>query len=176
MKVLVATKNKGKIEGAKRAFEKFFDNVEIEGVSAESNVPEQPVNDETYHGAKNRVKNLKSYAKENQLKADYYVSIESGLMNSLGNWMIVNIAVIEDSKGNQSIASSPGFPVPERLVEKIKQETFGCVMDEIFNESDLRSYGGGIQLLTHNVVSRIDLTEVAFVMALTKFVNGEIWR
>ena len=36
MKVLIATKNKGKVEGAKRAFDKFFDDVEVVGISAES--------------------------------------------------------------------------------------------------------------------------------------------
>ena len=64
MKVLVATKNQGKIEGAKRALENYFDNVEIQGIPVESNVCEQPVNDEIYNGAKNRVKNLKMYAKK----------------------------------------------------------------------------------------------------------------
>ena len=33
-----------------------------------------------------------------------------------------------------------------------------------------------IKLLTQGKVSRIDLTEIAFEMALTKFVNGEIWK
>lgn len=176
MKILIATQNKGKVEGAKRAFEKYFDNVEVVGISAPSDVPEQPVNDETFWGAKNRVKNLKQIAKENNIDADYFVSIESGMMNSLGSWMIVNIAVVEDKNGLESVSSSPGFPVPEKLVEKIKEIGLGQVMDNHFNESDLRSRGGGIQLLTHDVVSRIDLTEIAFEMALTKFINGEYWK
>lgn len=176
MKVLIATKNKGKIEGAKRAFEKFFDNVEIAGFSVNSNVSEQPVDDETWQGAKNRVENLKIYAKDNNIEADVFASIESGLINKFGSWMICNIAVIEDKDGISSESMSPAFPVPEKLVEKIKAETFGNVMDEIFNKEDLRSFGGGIQLLTHGKISRIDLTEMAFIMALTKFINGEIWR
>lgn len=176
MKILIATQNKGKVEGAKRAFEKYFDNVEVVGISAPSDVPEQPVNDETFWGAKNRVKNLKQIAKENNIDADYFVAIESGMMNSLGSWMIVNIAVVEDKNGLESVSSSPGFPVPEKLVEKIKEIGLGQVMDNHFNESDLRSRGGGIQLLTHDVVSRIDLTEIAFEMALTKFINGEYWK
>lgn len=57
MKILIATKNKRKIEGAKRAFLRYFDNVEINSVAVESNVAEQPVNDEIYTGAKNRVNN-----------------------------------------------------------------------------------------------------------------------
>ena len=176
MKVLIATQNKGKVEGVKRAFEKFFEDVEVIGISVSSDVSEQPVNEETWNGAKNRVKNLKSIANENNIDADYFVAIESGMMNSLGSWMIVNIAVIEDKNGLESISSSPGFPVPERLVEKIKEIGLGQVMDNHFNESDLRSRGGGIQLLTQGVVSRIDLTELAFEMALTKFVNGEYWK
>lgn len=43
MKVLIGTKNSGKIKGAKAALENFFEDVEIESVSAQSNVSEQPV-------------------------------------------------------------------------------------------------------------------------------------
>ena len=57
MKVLIATKNQGKIEGAKRALENYFENVEIEGIPVSSDVPDQPVNKEIYVGSKNRVKN-----------------------------------------------------------------------------------------------------------------------
>lgn len=38
MKILIGTKNSGKIEGAKQAFEKYFNNVEIEGIPVKSNV------------------------------------------------------------------------------------------------------------------------------------------
>ena len=48
MKVLIATKNQGKIEGAKRALSKYFDSIEIQGIPVESNVSEQPVNDEIH--------------------------------------------------------------------------------------------------------------------------------
>ena len=46
MKVLIATKNQGKIEGATKALQNYFDNIEIIGIPVESNVSEQPVNDE----------------------------------------------------------------------------------------------------------------------------------
>ena len=73
MKILIGTKNPGKIEGAREAFEKYFDNVEIEGISVNSEVGDQPINKEILQGAKNRVKNLKKYAKENQIKAEFYI-------------------------------------------------------------------------------------------------------
>ena len=177
MKVLVATKNQGKIEGAKRALLKYFDDVEISGIPVDSNVGEQPVNDEIYIGAKNRVKNLKTYAKKNNIEADLFLAVESGINNSLGRWMITNIAVTEDNYECESYGTSPSFPVPDNLVQNIIETDLSQVMNTIFEKDNERhNKGGGIQLLTHNQVSRIDLTESAFVMALTKYINEEKWK
>lgn len=176
MKVLIATKNAGKIEGAKRALSHYFSDVEIEGIPVESNVAEQPVNNDIYNGAKNRVRNLKKYANDNNISADLYLSIESGINNSLGRWMITNIAVIEDNGTFESYGTSPSFPVPEKLVEDIINTDLSRVMDKIFEKDEERhNKGGGIQLLTHNKITRIDLTEMAFIMALTQYIN-ENWR
>ena len=176
MKVLIATKNAGKIEGAKKALLHYFNNIEIEGIPVESDVAEQPVNNEIYNGAKNRVKNLKKYANDNNIKADLYLAIESGIKNLLGRWMITNIAVIEDNDTFESYGTSPSFPVPENLVEDIINTDLSKVMDKLFVEDEERhNRGGGIQLLTHNKITRIDLTEMAFIMALTKYIN-ENWR
>ena len=51
MKILIGTKNPGKIEGAKQAFEKYFENVEIEGIAVNSEVGDQPFNEEILQGA-----------------------------------------------------------------------------------------------------------------------------
>ena len=177
MKVLIATKNQGKIEGAKRALEKYFNDIEITGIPVESNVSEQPVNAEIYNGAKNRVRNLKEYVKENNIEADLYLSIESGINNALGRWMITNIAVIEDNADFESYGTSPSFPVPDRLVKDIIDTDLSQVMNKLFTKDDERhNKGGGIQLLTHNRISRIDLTETAFIMALTEYINENNWR
>lgn len=176
MKVLIATKNQGKIEGAKRALQNYFKNIEIEGVPVESEVSEQPVNDEIYNGAKNRVKNLKAYAQKNNIESDLYLSIESGITNSLGRWMITNIAIIEDNNNFESYGTSPSFPVPDCVVQDIIDTDLSQVMDKIFEKDEERhNNGGGIQLLTHNKITRINLTEMAFIMALTKYIN-ENWR
>lgn len=177
MKVLIATKNQGKIEGARKALLNYFDNVEIEGIAVESNVSEQPVNDEIYNGAKNRVKNLKEYANKNNKQADLYLAVESGITNSLGRWLITNIAVIEDNTGFESYGTSPSFPVPERLVQDVIDTNLSQVMNKVFTKDEERhNKGGGIQLLTHGKISRIDLTQMAFIMALTKYINEEKWR
>ena len=176
MKILIGTKNPGKIQGAKEAFEKYFDNVEIQGIAVDSEVGDQPFNEKILQGAKNRVKNLKKYAKENKLDIDFYVSSEAGITNLLGEWLDINAVVIEDSKGFQSIGTSQGFPIPNKYIEEIKETELGKVMDKIFNGKELSKGKGGISYLTKDEVSRIDLTRNAFIMALTKHINGDIWR
>ncbi len=143
MKVLMGTRNEGKIEGAKRALLKYFENVEIEGIKVESNVSEEPVNDEIYIGAKNRVKNLKEYCKQNNIKADLYISSESGIYNSLGRWMITNLAVIEDNENFESYGTSASFPVPERLVKDIIDTELSQVMNKVFTKDEERHNKGG---------------------------------
>lgn len=176
MKVLMGTKNPGKIEGARQAFEKYFDNVEVEGIPVNSDVGNQPVDKEIFQGAKNRVKNLKEYAKNNNIKADYFVSSEAGITNLLGEWIDINCVVIENIEGLQSVGTSQGFPIPDKYIDEIKETELGKVMDKIFSGKELGKGKGGISFLTKNEVSRIDLTRNAFVMALTKHINGDVWR
>ena len=168
MKVLIGTKNPGKIKGAMQALEKYFDNFEIEGVAVPSNVPEQPLNLETYQGAKNRVDNLIKYAKENNIEADLFMAVESGITESLGKWVITNIAVIKDNKGYESWGTSASFPVPTKYVKSILEKDLGHVMDELFTKDNLHSGTGGVGLLTHGVITRVDLTCQSFIMALTQ--------
>lgn len=176
MKILMGTKNPGKIEGAKQAFEKYFENVEIEGISVKSEVGDQPLDEEILQGAKNRVKNLRKYALENQIEADFYISSEAGITNLLGEWIDINCAVVENSTGFQSVGTSQGFPIPDNYIEEIRNTELGKVMDKIFSGKELGKGKGGISFLTKGEVSRIDLTRSAFIMALTKHINGEIWR
>lgn len=176
MKILIGTKNPGKIEGAKLAFEKYFDDIEIQGIPVESEVSSQPVNEEIFQGAKNRVKNLKNYAKENNIKPDFFVASEAGITDLLGEWIDINSVVIEDSQGFQTVGTSQGFQIPEKYVEEIKEIELGKVMDKIFEKHHLGQGKGGISLLTKGEVTRIQLTRDAFLMALIGHINGEVWK
>ena len=172
MKILMGTKNPGKIEGARQAFEKYFDDINIEGISVDSNVSDQPVNEEIFQGAKN----LKAYAEKNNLEADFFIASEAGITDLLGDWIDINAVVIEDSKGFQSVGVSQGFPIPNKYIDEIKSTELGKVMDKIFSGKELGKGKGGISFLTRDVVTRIELTKNAFVMALTSHINGDMWR
>lgn len=176
MKIIIATENKAKIEGAKEAFAEYFKEFEIEGVKASSDVSEEPVNDEIYIGASNRIKNVKKIMESQGKEADFYISVESGITNKLGKWTALNIAIIEDKNGFRSWGTSSGFPVPQKYIEEIIETDLGKVMDKIFNETELRAGKGGINLLTKGKITRINQTKQAFIMALTQFINGETWN
>ena len=176
MKILMGTKNPGKIEGAKKAFEKYFENVEVEGISVDSEVSNQPLNKEIFQGAKNRVKNIKIYAKNNNIKADFFIASEAGITNLLSEWIDINAAVIEDANGFQSVGCSQGFPIPNKYIDEIKETELGKVMDKVFKSENLGKGKGGISRLTKDEVSRIELTTNAFVMALIPHINGDIWK
>lgn len=176
MKVLIGTNNPGKKEGARLAFERYFNNVEIISVDVSSDVPDEPINEQIYKGATNRVENLKRYAKENNIEADFYIAIEAGITNLFGDWININIAAIENNKGKKSWGTGQAFPIPDRYVDEIKQKDLGKVMDRVFSGTDLKKGKGGISFLTHGEISRIDITKNAFVMALTQYINEGIWE
>ncbi len=175
MKVLIGTKNPGKIEGAKEAFKNYFEDFDIEGISVSSDVGDEPVNNEIYEGARNRVNHLIKYALQNGIDAEYFLGVESGITNLLGKWVIINIAVIKDKNGYESWGTSQAFPVPDKYVDEIISTDLGKVMERIFKQIDLGNGKGGVSFITNGVVSRIDQTRDAFVMALTQYVN-EVWN
>lgn len=172
----MGTKNQGKIEGVKRAFERYFENVEIEGIAVDSEVSAQPINKEIITGARNRVKNVKEYAKKHNLEADYFVASEGGITNLLEDWIDINAVVIENKEGKQSVGTSQGFPIDEKYIDEITSTELGKVMDKIFKGHGLNTGKGGISILTHDEISRIDLTENACMMALIRYINKGIWE
>ena len=172
MKALIGTTNPGKIEGAKEALEVFYKDVEVTGYKASSNVGDQPVNEETLDGARNRALNVMAYAKANNIDAEFFMGIESGIINLYDNWFIANAAVIIDKDGYESIGYGPIFPVPKKYVKEIIETDFGHVAEKIFNQSNLGQSVGGVNGLTNHSISRIDITRESFIMALTEHANN----
>ena len=61
-----------------KSCEKDDFNLKIYGVDVSANIPEQPLNQETYTGCQNRLNNLIKYVEFKKLECDFFVSIESG--------------------------------------------------------------------------------------------------
>ena len=175
MKLLIGTTNKTKINGAFEAFKEYYNDLSIEGISVSSEVNDQPLNEEIYLGAINRVNNLIEYSEIHNLEANYYLAIESGIMNLYGKWVIINIAIIKDKNGYESIGTSSGFPVPKKYVKDIINTDLGKVIDIIYKDNNERIKKGTINILTKDKINRLDLTKEAFIMALTQFINKD-WK
>lgn len=176
LKIGIGTKNPGKIEGARRALLHYYEEIEIQAIAVDSNVPEQPVNEQIYQGAKNRVEQVKKYCMEKQIEVDMFLAVESGIIEIAGNWMIMNIAVLQTKDGIESYGSSCSFPVPKIYVQEIIEKNLNTVMNQVLGEDEQRhNQKGGIELLTKGIITRIDQVEQAFVMAMIKCLN-ENWR
>ena len=175
IKILIGSNNKAKIEGAKLAFEKYFSDFEIISKDIQSGVNSQPINDEILLGARNRIKGLK---KLNMKDVDFYISSEAGLISIGDLYVNINMGVIEDINGYESIGTSQGYMIPKNKIESIKEKSLGVVLDEIFNGVNLNRNKGGILFLTLGEMNRIELVKNSFILALVPFLeqNQKIWR
>ncbi len=173
MRILVASKNKSKIEGTSSAFKKYFQNeIIVDGVPSESNVSEQPFNEDVIKGARNRVQYIKDHASDSY---DYFVALESGCIRIYDKDYFVTYAIVNNGD-KQSEGMSAGFTLSDELVKKISDSNLQNVMHEYFNKSAQDYEGGTVGLITENIIVRADLCEQAVVLALTKFINLPLWQ
>ncbi|MBQ9791653.1 MAG: DUF84 family protein [Clostridia bacterium] len=177
MKILVGSTNESKLLGIKEAFLRYHKDVEVSGVKCDSLVPDEPIQEDIYLGACNRVKNLKNYALSNSLEMDYFVAVETGLMVLAGKWYNVSIAVIEDNESFHSYGMSPAYPIPNSLVDEIKSKDLAHVIDRVFDidkSKPREKIHGGVSLLTLGITTRVDLTRDAVIMAMIPL-NCDKW-
>lgn len=169
MNIKIATTNPVKIEAIKEVFERYFstDNLKIQAIHASSGVSEQPINEEVFEGALNRIKNVKKEIEKNEY--DYIVSCEGGLICLAGRWFNTQVVMIEDKKEKQSTGLSQSYPIPQKYVKRIMETSIATVLDEIFKGE------GGIRKLTRNEITRKELVKSGTVMALTGIINGDKW-
>lgn len=160
MKIAIASKSIQKVRGISEAFREFFpeEHLSTESFAVESGVGIQPINDNVFIGAENRLEQLKKY----NYKSDYNISCESGLLEQFGKWYNFQIVLIE--KGDEKyFGISSGYEIPEKYVQKVIESELREVFDEIFDGK------GGISVLTYDKTNRITLIKNATLMALSRF-------
>ena len=176
MKVLVGSHNPVKIEAVKESFSKYFDNVEVIGIKVNSKVSDQPINEETFEGAKNRALELKRINEEKNLGAKFFVGIEGGIIKLYSKWFAFGTMCIIDDKGRISFGTSPHFELPESIVKHLLAGTeLGDVMDKIPEEYNTKQKGGAIGFFTKNVMDRKNLYVHGLVVALIPFINENLY-
>ncbi len=130
MRVLVGSVNPVKVAAVQEVFASYFSDVEVVGVAVESGVPTQPVGDETFEGAENRVRALLRLNGEQGLGAQYCVGLEGGINQLHGRWFSYGVLCVADTLGRLSFGLSPLYEMPPILVaDVLAGEELGHVVD-----------------------------------------------
>ena len=124
LKVAIATSSSEKINGIIEAISRTFNieksEIEFYFKATESGVPEQPMREETYIGAFNRVEKIQSDFPQ----MDFYISCEAGIENVLDLYFNVQVVCIFDTKLKKCLwGKSSGWLIPTEDIEKIKNHT-----------------------------------------------------
>ena len=176
MKILVGTKNPVKIKAVEEAFSLYFDSIEVIGVSVDSGVSDQPINDETYIGAQNRAKELQFINKRQKLNAEFFIGIEGGIQQTNNKWFAFGCMCIIHKSGKTSFGTSAHFELPEIVTEQLLNgKELGHVMDDIMKEENTKQKGGAIAYFTSGRMSRKELYIPGLISALVPFQHEQMY-
>jgi len=176
MKVLVGSTNPVKIQSTKEAFEKYFDNVEVIGVKVASGVSDQPINDDTFLGAKNRAQALIEKNTKEQLNADFFVGIEGGLTEIYSIWFVNGVMCIIDKNGRMGFGTTAHFEIPKHITSQLLNgKELGLIIDELSGKSNTKHEGGASGFFTNGVIKRKEYYIPGIIHALIPFVKKDIF-
>lgn len=174
-KLIVASKNPVKIAAVRNGFEKMFpsENFEIEGVSVESGVGDQPMSDaETLAGAWNRCHR----ACEAVPDADFCVGIEGGVEDDAGELEAFAWVVVKSRDGKIGKGRTCTLFLPQKVTELIRQgKELGEADDIVFNRTNSKQENGAVGLLTRDAIDRTHYYTDAVMLALIPFVNKDLY-
>ncbi|PKK85717.1 MAG: inosine/xanthosine triphosphatase [Thermoplasmata archaeon HGW-Thermoplasmata-1] len=175
MEVAVGSENPVKVNAAGAVFKKAFPTADVSvfGVSVQSGVPEQPLEADVAHGARNR-----ALAAIGARGSDYGVGIEAGIIFEphMNEHIDVQYCCVIDKTGHATWGIGPGFCYPPEVLRQVNDgRTVGEAMSDISQENRIGSRGGAIGYLSKGLMDRIALTEQAVTMALIPRIRSELY-
>ena len=176
MKILVGTINPVKLESVREAFSLYYDNIEVIGITVDSGVPDQPVNGQTFEGAKNRAEELKRINDTENYNADYFVGIEGGIQEEYGRWFAFGCMCVIDKNENTGFGTSAHFELPDIVTKQLLSgKELGHVMDEIMNQENTKQKNGAIGFFTEGRMNRKELYIPGLISALVPFMHKDLY-
>ena len=175
-KVLIGSENAVKIESTRQSFSKFFKPVEIHGLSADSGVSAQPFNEDTFTGAKNRAEHVKRINDEQELKANFFVGIEGGVLQLHNRYFQFTVIHILDQQHRESFGTTGMYELPNWIVEKLLTGTeLAYIIDKLAQESNTKEKQSASGLLTNGAVNRLSNYTQAITFALIPFLQENLY-
>lgn len=143
--------------------ENFINKYKILIKNVESNVPHTPYNEQTFQGANNRAK--KAFELFNT-EGDFFVGLESGLVEREGRVFEECWCVIYDKAGKQYLGYSSGFMLPENITSRMKQgESHIEILRDLEKELQIDSKDTWA-IYSHNKIKRVDCIKESIRNAL----------
>ena len=176
MKVLVGSENPVKIQSVREGFLTFFEHIEVEGISVDTGVPHQPMDEEIFEGAKNRAGNIKRINDQQNLGATFFVGIEGGVLQLQDRWFSVNVVYILDKHNRDGFATTGLYELPsalskELLIEKDLGHAIAALADDNFAARER----GTVAFLTNGKIDRFQNQVQGVTLALIPFVNDNLY-
>ena len=170
---IVGSANPVKLQAVREGAAAFFDSVEVMGVSVPSGVRAQPIGDEeTIAGATARAR----ASLEARPEAHFGVGLEGGVVDLREGLFACAWCVIADRAGGQGMACSGRFQLPPQVAEMVRGGMeLGEADDRVFGRVNSKQNEGAVGILTHGVLTRAQFYSAAVMLALVKFVNGELY-
>jgi len=173
MIIAVGTKNPAKLEGVRRAFAKYYADIELRPVDSSSVAKAQPRGlDEMTAGATARAKFALSKA-----GGDFGVGVEAGIFTIGDVYFDNQVAAVADKSAKVSLGHSAGYMLPREDMEILFAEgrELERWAEEVSGISEVGDKGGLIQHLTKGKMTRTDLTEQCVVTALIPWLHRDTY-
>ena len=179
LKFIVTSDNPAKINAVKSSLLKFHnkDDFIVSSFPAESSVSSLPKSDdESICGCKNRIDfvlNNSKYLKD----ISYVVGVEGGLdIRSEGMFISTWIVIFDLNSKKYSYGCSPKIMLPPFSYNSIsKGEHLTQALRCIADCDDFKRKNGAFGILTKDLITRSDSSNIAFMCAYSVFHNSELF-
>jgi inosine/xanthosine triphosphatase len=171
--VALGSKNPAKVEGVKRAFSRYYSDVELRLVDSSSIAKAQPRGlEEMTSGATARARYALSKA-----GGDFGVGVEAGIFTIGTIYFDNQVAAIVDESGKVSLGHSAGYMLPRHDMEKLFRDgrELERWAEELSGVKEVGDKGGVIQHLTKGRMTRTDLTEQCVLTALIPWLHRDVY-
>ncbi|MDV3278036.1 MAG: inosine/xanthosine triphosphatase [Nitrososphaerales archaeon] len=173
MIIAVGTKNPAKLEGIRRAFTQYYDDVKLRPVDSSSVARPQPVGlVQMVEGAIARARFAISNTGD-----DFGVGVEAGIFMIGDGYFDHQQAAVVDSKGRVSLGHSAGYPLPRGAMESMVKDgkELEQFAEALSGVGQIGDKGGLVHYLTKGKMTRADLTQQCVTTALVPWLHPDVY-